>query len=553
VILKIGTPIGKFFGAAVLIAACLVSAARVQAQAEMKTLAVLSVASIENILNNVEYLTEVGSAGDLGRMAKMFAVPYTQGLDNKKPIGFVLQSDGQEFVPLGFIPVKDLKATLALLSENLGAPRDVGDGIQEIPSPAQPIFVKEQSGWAFIGQTVESLKALPQNPLDQLGKLPTEYDVAIRATVKNIPAQYREMAITTLKEGIQQGLAQRPDEDDATYNARKQLVQAQIEQIDKFINESDQLTVGWKVDPAGKRTYLDFAFTAIPGTEMAQQLALMGESKTDFAGFFSQDAAMSFNSAAKISAEQIEQSAAMLDNLRETAMKEIAKKEDMNANARQAATEMLSAVMNIFIDTMKTGQMDMGASLMLQPKAMTFVSGFHVADGQAVDKLVRRIDELAKGERDFPGIKFNAAQQAGVAFHTMSVPIPADEDARKILGETLDLAVGIGKSSAYFAVGKDCVAKLQEMITASASQPQKSIPPFQVVLAATHIMEFVSSIEANPIITSILEGLKESDGKDHFLIHGLPVENGLIYRLELEEGIIKAAGRAAQMANAGGF
>lgn len=552
-ILKIGTPIGKFFGAAVLIAACLVSAARVQAQAEMKTLAVLSVASIENILNNVEYLTEVGSAGDLGRMAKMFAVPYTQGLDNKKPIGFVLQSDGQEFVPLGFIPVKDLKATLALLSENLGAPRDVGDGIQEIPSPAQPIFVKEQNGWAFIGQTVESLKVLPQNPLDQLGKLPTEYDVAIRATVKNIPAQYREMAITTLKEGIQQGLAQRSDEDDATYNARKQLVQAQIEQIDKFINESDQLTVGWKVDPAGKRTYLDFAFTAIPGTEMAQQLALMGESKTDFAGFFSQDAAMSFNSAAKISAEQIEQSAAMLDNLRETAMKEIAKKEDMNAKARQAATEMLSAVMNIFIDTMKTGQMDMGASLMLQPKAMTFVSGFHVADGQAVDKLVRRIDELAKGERDFPGIKFNAAQQAGVAFHTMSVPIPADEDARKILGETLDLAVGIGKSSAYFAVGKDCVAKLQEMITASASQPQKSIPPFQVVLAATHIMEFVSSIEANPIITSILEGLKESDGKDHFLIHGLPVENGLIYRLELEEGIIKAAGRAAQMANAGGF
>ena len=520
---------------------------------EKQTIAVMSLSSIDSLLGNVQYLAEVAGAGDAGRMVAMMAQPYGQGLDSKKPVGFVLWTDGQQFQPLGFIPVKDLKQTLALLEEQVGKARDAGNGVLEIPAP-QPVFVKEQNGWAFIGQTVESLRTLPPNPTDSLAGLDKKYDIAVQVNIRNVPQQFRDMAITTLKEGVQQGLQQLPEEDAEDFELRQKLVKAQMEQIDAFVNESDQITLGWKTDPTAKRTFLDMTFTAQPGTKTAKQMAMLSDAKSNFAGFLVPDAALTLNSATQIPPEQIQQNLAMLQNLRNSALSEIEKDDKLeDPQARKAASELLGAVFDIITSTFKTGEIDGGAAVLLNPKAMTILAGFHVADGSEVEKVVRRLAELAKNEPDFPGIKFDADKHSGVTFHTMSVPIPEDEDARKVLGENLEVAIGIGERSAYVGLGPDCVSSLKKTITSSESSPNKPVPPFQLTLAMTPIMEFISSIEDNPLIATATDALKQSGGKDHMFLRGIPVENGLTYRIELEEGVLRAIGQGATMAGAGGF
>lgn len=520
-----------------------------QAQAQQrKAVALLSVSSIDGLLGNISYLTDAGGAPDVGQMVSLMSNAYLEGVDRANPIGMVLTTDGQEFLPLGFVPVKDLDKVLTSLEESVGEPRELGNGIKEIAG-IQPIFLKEQDGWAFVGQTVESMANLPQNPVAMLGQMPKEYDIAIRGNIQNIPKQYLDMAVSALQDGVKQGLQQLPDEDRA---AQEEVIKAQMQQMETYIKESDQITIGWKTEPAEKRTFLDMTFTAVPGGALAKQMNSMADAKSDFSGFLLPGAAMTLNISSEIPKEQIQSSVDALAGLKETLLREIEKDDDLpDDQARKAAKEMAGAALDIFIETIKTGKMDGGASVVLKPGDLTVLAGFHVADGREVEKVLRRVAELAKDEPDFPGIKFNADRTDGVEFHTMSMPVPEEEDARKILGDKVEVAVGVAADSAYFGFGKGCVASLKSII--STQPKQKPVPPFQMTISATPIMEFVSAIKDNPLVGSVTEALKESGDKDHVTIKGIPIKNGFTYRIELEEGILRAIGEAVQMASNGGF
>lgn len=524
--------------------------ANAHAQAQQKNVAMMSVSSIDSLLGNINYLTEAAGAGEFGQMLGMMSAGYLEGIDRANPVGIILTTDGQqEFLPLGFVPVKDLSKVLSSMEESVGRPKDLGNGIKEIPN-FPPIFMKEQNGWAFIGQTVESMANLPKDPVAELGQLPKDYDVAIRGIVQNVPKQYIDMAVSALQDGVRQGIENMPEDDQ---KGQKALIESQMKQMETFIKESDQITIGWKTEPAEKRTFLDMTFTAVPGGALAKQMNAMANAKSDFTGFMLPGAAMTMNMSSEIPEEQIQTSVDMIEGLKETIMREIDKDENLEDDAEMAAAakDMVGAAMDILSETMKTGKIDGGASVMLKPGDITVLAGFHVADGDEIVKVLKKAADAAKSEPEFPGINFNADRSNGVEFHTMTVPVPEDEEARSILGNTLTMAIGTSKDSAYIGLGQNCVAQLKTII---AQQPkQKSAPPFQMTFALTPIMEFVSGIEDNPLVGSVLEGLQESANKDHVKLHGLPVKNGFTYRIEMEEGVLRAIGEAVQMSSAGGF
>lgn len=519
-----------------------------QAQ-QKKAVAVLSISSIDSVLDSVGYLTDAAGYAESGQMVKMFAGAYLEGIDRANPVGIVLTTDGQEFQPLGFVPVKDLEKVFTSLEESVGAPRDLGNGIKEIPG-IQPIFVKEQDGFAFIGQSVESMGSLPKNPVAALGQMPKEYDIAIRGNIQNVPKHFLDMAVNALRDGVKQSLSQLPEDERA---AQEEMINVQMKQMETYIKESDQITLGWKTSPAEQRTYLDITFTAVPGGDLAKQMNAMADAKSDFTGFLLPGAAVSLNVATEIPAEQIQTSLEAIEGVKKAALREIEKEEDLDSpEARKAAVEMVGAAMDILISTVKTGKMDGGLSVMLKPGDLSVLGGFHVADGKEIEKVLRRIEEMAKDEPDFPGINFNADRTSdGVAFHTMVVPVPEDEEARKVLGDTITMAVGTSADSAYVGFGKDCVAELKSIIE---SQPkQKKVPPFQLTVALTPIMDFVASIEDNPLVGSVADALHDAGDKDHVNLRGIPIENGFVYRIEVEEGILRGVGEAIKMANGGGF
>ncbi|MDP6722806.1 MAG: hypothetical protein QGF59_29355, partial [Pirellulaceae bacterium] len=205
----------------------------------------------------------------------------------------------------------------------------------------------------------------------------------------------------------------------------------------------------------------------------------------------------------------------------------------------------------------ETGKVNGGAALLLNPEAVQFVAGGYVADGRAVEKELKKLVQLAKeadAGAELDSISFNASKHKKVDLHTFTVPIPEKEqDARRVLGDRLNVVVGTGSQSAYVAFGKDCTELLKRVIDQSATA-QTTGPPIAFTVSVGQILEFASTFQSEPAVAAMAEALKDAAGKDKVSITAKALERGVRYRIEVGEAVLSLIGQATRMqANANEF
>jgi hypothetical protein len=124
------------------------------------------------------------------------------------------------------------------------------------------------------------------------------------------------------------------------------------------------------------------------------------------------------------------------------------------------------------------------------------------------------------------------------------------EAPRKFFGEKADIAIGIGPESIYLAVGDDNIEAVKKAIDASAAEPEKSVPPFELAVSLAPVMEVAAARTEDEMQRKILETVadmlkNEAQGRDHIRMVGHVVPNGLRYRIEAEEGVLRGIGKAS--------
>ena len=534
---------------AALAALALVALPLSQLAAQTKPVAVVSLSSIEETLADIGYVTRAAGAEDAGRTAILLGNAFTSGLDKKRPMGlYVVQSAG-EFQGVAFIPVSDIEIVYETFKEQLGEPKDVGDGIKEVGT-AQTAYVKEVDGWAFVSQNKEHLAKLPADPVALLGKLPMQYNVAVKVFSQNFDPQLKQLAIDEMKAGLERGL------DNSNSEVNPEVAEAVGRQIvgdmERLISDSDELLIGLAIDAQSKKTYLDVSLTAVEGSTLAKQMALMQESKTAFGGFLMDDAALTLNLTSRLSPQDIKRGQAAIQQLRQEAMKQIDNDPDLAADKRDDAKAVVGKFIDVLDQTVASGRIDGGASLVLEPGSIAFAAGGHVADGKALEDAVKDLVQLAKDEPDFPSVKLNAAQHGGVTFHRLTAPIPEkDEEAREMFGETIDIVLGTSGKSVYVAFGDKCEELLKQVIDASAQQTQQDVPPFQLNIALLPILRFAESVDDSPAVPALIEMLEKA-GNDRISLTATPIPRGAQYRLEVQEGVLQVIGEAGKRFSGGG-
>jgi hypothetical protein len=531
------------------------------ASGDLKNVAVIAGAKYEKLIADINFLGTLAGKPESGQMIEGAFAFFTQGkganaLDKTKPWGVIVQTDGSQFLPVGCLPI--LKASdLFDIAKGYGATvKEAEGGVTEMVLPnKKSVFVKPDAGLVFVSVSAASLGRLPANAQDILTKLVADYDLAGHISMKNVPDMYRQFALQAMQAGAQQGMKQKPDESEEDYAARQKMTEAQMDQMKQMINEIDAIKFGWAVDSKQQRTYADFSGTFLPGSKMAKQMSAYEGSKTNFAGFYQPDAAATMTVASKsdpkkLSPEDLAQFDATMKSSKDQLFGEIDKKVD-DAETRDAIKGAFSDWFDALSETMKSGATDGGASLKLSADSLTLVAGFHVKDTAKVESGFKKLEAAAKKQPDFPGIKWNAAKHAGVAFHTIAIPVPADQDGpRKLLGEVLDVAIGIGPEAAYLAVGKNNIEAVSKAIDDSASDKGKSVPPFELAISLGPIME-VAADQADDgpqkeVIQKVADYLRnEAQGRDHLRAVLTLIPNGAKYHFEAEEGVLKGIGAAA--------
>jgi hypothetical protein len=180
----------------------------------------------------------------------------------------------------------------------------------------------------------------------------------------------------------------------------------------------------------------------------------------------------------------------------------------------------------------------------------------YVADGALLNKILHTIEKAVVDEHPELDqfVKLDVEKSQSITFHTVSIPLPQDsEDAQKLvqlLGEKLDIVIGVGKENAYLAVGRDALATLKKAIDASARAGAKAVSPLDLSFAVKPVASLVAVAgkpEERPQAAMVVSELKKTPGQDHIHLTVCPIDNGVQVHLEIEQGLIRLFGRLVVM------
>jgi hypothetical protein len=538
-----------------IVAAVATPLAVAQTAGESKPVAVVAFAGYDELMKDLNFLGELGDHKGASDMIDQFVQMFTQGkglagFDKSKPIGAIIQTDGQ--MPSGALclPVSDANALIDVAKGFGVTVTDMGDGVSQIKTAqGAGAFMKKSGNWAMLSMAPTMFAGLPDDPATMFAPLLKEYDVAVNVLMKNLPEAYRQQAIDAMSQG---GQARRPNESDEDYAERQKGFEAQLAQLKEFINDLDQLTVGVKVDNDKQNAVFDFAYTALPGTKLAKEIAANSKVTTDFAGFTKPEAAMNVTFASATNSADVTQIHQMIETARAKGAAAIEKTSEISDDASKAkAKEALEDFLTAVQKTLEGGVTDGGASLELGDNSMSFVAGAYVADSQKVLDGIKKYAEVESTE--LPKVELDAETVGDVKFHNITYKIKADnEKAKKLLTENGEMIVGVGNNAVYFAMGSDPAAVVKAAIEASAKSPKKAIMPFEMTIGLTQALEFAKSIadeDKKPLIENLSDAVSSAaSGSDHVRLVGEPIANGIRMRLELQEGVLRAIGKGASQA-----
>ncbi|MBN2023963.1 MAG: hypothetical protein JW809_14360 [Pirellulales bacterium] len=542
----------------VAVTAAPIAAAAEGTAATAPPVAVACWAGYDAWLADVELLGKVSDNPDLAKGIEAMLKLVTgsrglAGLDKTRPVGAILLPDGQRVIGYGYVPVTSLAELISVLKKFRPDIAEESQGVWRIPTHDKTLFATERDGWAVVADRAERLAEAPAAPAALLAELAGQYDLALRVLVKDVPVAAREKFKVELRKNTQRDLQRRPGESDLDYSVRKRVTERLAEAVVAVAADLEDVTVGWSLDAASEKMLLDVSATAKPGTPTARQMARLGDATTQFAGFKLPEAALTGNWAGKLSAAESAELVELVDAVQTKAVEEIERKAQP-AEKKENEKHLATGLLDVVREMLRGDRVD-GAFTVVAGPPMTVLGAQYVGNGTKLEHLVRFVAEAA--EKDHPKvgqwIQFDAGQCEGVRLHTIKIPIEPDAKNRakvvQLVGETLDVVVGVGKENVYLAAGKDAMETLQRAITASKENLDCAVPPVTWSVALGAVADFVSQVgepKDRPMAVALAAILKSASGdEDHITLTVGTIPQGVRVRVEAEAGLLKALGATA--------
>jgi hypothetical protein len=407
------------------------------------------------------------------------------------------------------------------------------------------LVLKNANGWAYLSTEEDHLANVPKDPSKLLGDLPENYDLALQINVKNIPEQYIQLAVQQLRQGAEQGMQRKEGEDDAVYQQRKVFVEASLEQVAQAIQEIDRFTVGFAIDEEDGGAYFDAEMTVKEGGKLADQIveSKKGSKGSLFPGFTDEEAVANFHFVSPVLSDQTEMLLDLIKMAGEQANKKIDDDDKIDdAAVKEKVKGMVADLFDVAKATVKGGKFN-GGAVIYGEGPFELVAGGLFVDAKKIEKVLREAVEMFGDKPGVPPIKFDAAKKGGVAYHTITVPVP-DDKAQKIFGEEVTIAIGFGEKVVVIGVAEEEAVETAAEVLAD-KEGADELPPAQLQLKVGPLVQFAVDNDDNvaPPAVKLAELLADSE-EDHIPLTSDYIPNGQRTRSTIDEGLIEAIGKA---------
>ena len=518
--------------------------------------AVIAIAPIDEQLNDVEYLAAATSEsmGQMSGLIRFQAQGFLSGVDFKRPGGaMVYFKEGQEEPDsIAFFPISNIDDVLDKISEFAEVDED-GDVVSIIPDNGEQLYLSQKGDYAFVSDKSALLKNLPNDPGSLVGEQAKNYNISAKVFPQRIPKDLRDEVVGWIKDAYESSIDQM---DDIQAEFQQLQLDNNMKQIEMVINDVETLTIGMQADKKTQRILFDLNLKGKSGSKMASKLMASKKAEpTQFAGFLMDNAAFSMHNCSGIDKEDAERISDTMVSTRDLLM------EDQEDSMDEAEIDALKKLSDKVIDsvkkTMMAGTLDMGGFAVTND-GLNAVFGGKLIDAAGLESTIKEIVADTKGKIDGDQLAFNlnSGSHAGFNLHEIVVGLDEDEydeNLMKILGEKLQIVLGIGNDKAYAAVGKAPVASLKKAIDANANASASSRPEIigQYNIFIAPIMDLVAQIETEePMIEDMRRKIQES-GKDRIRVTYDVKGDEMMIRSELQDGILQMLGVFAEAMQGG--
>ena len=534
----------------VAVLAMILPVTSVTGQQKPEPSAIISIASIDDQLSDIEYLAEATSEaiGQMSSIVRFQAQGFLQGVDFKKPIGALLyfKEGQQEPEAIGFFPVDNLDDVLDKISEIAELEED-GDIVTIIPDNGEEMTLTTKEGYAFVSDVPEMLDNLPADPTSLVAAQAKEYNISAKLYPQRIPAELRDKAMDFIEENYQSALDQM---DELQADIQEAQLEMQMKQIEMLINDIEEITIGMNADKAGERVYFDFNMKGVKDSEFQKRLV---GSKVDtpshFVGFLKEKAALTMHNCSGITAEDAKIYTESLENMRDALL------ETVDTELEESESELIGKISNELVDvvkkTMDSGIMDMGGAVYTK-NGLNAVVGGKIIEAKKLESSIKEIVAAAESKIEDDEVVFNLNSGSHKGFNLHQIMINVDEDEfdeafMKLFGEQVQIVLGISNDQVYFAVGKDPEVTIKKSIDLNSGSPAKAdiIGQYNVFIAP--IMELVASIETEEEMVETLRNKIEEVGKDRIRVTWDMVDGQVKGRMEMQDGIFQMFGVMAEV------
>ena len=542
-----------------LVAATLVAAPAgyAKAQTENEPSIVVSIASLNEQIDDIKYMLRSAEMGMFGMMIDGAVDEYTPGLDRTKNIGlflYITEDNPQEPGVLGFVPVTDFDALIGKLEESVDIDTD-GDLTIIVAPTGEEVFVKNSNGYAFFSQSKDQLSDLPSRPDDALSKWAGEYNVGAKVFAQRIPAALRAQAIELIQQGFEMQMDQLEDQDPGLAEMQRKNFEMQMDQIKGLINDTEEVVIGMGADKEGENLFIDFQIVGTEGSKLARQCnAAADAGPARFGGFIMDNTVLNAVVSMKTLPEDAENATQMIDSLRGTLIEQLKDEAPLDDEKMERVEEIINEFLDGLNDMVKAGKSDAGVVATMELGNINLAAAMSAGSTEkfasAMNKLVTFIeDETANAPVEIE-FKSNATTVNGVGMNMIKVNIPEEEDEpRMIFGESISIYYGASDDALYLCLGSSPVDLLKKALD---NQGPSKLPAMQANLHLAPIMRFVANMENDDTAGQMAEMLEDS-GKDRITVTAKMIKNGEHVRISMQDGVLKLIGLAgAQFGGMGG-
>jgi len=502
-------------------------------------IAVASIASVDRVLEDIDYLFGTVDKPEYPAMIKGFLAQYRdlEGLDKTKPFGVLVYLNkgiSPQPTSVGFVPIKNLDELTETLSE-VGFQLAPVEGTEDRYTLALPNFsvhLKLAHGYAFFQLKSEALDRDFTDPDTYTKALAAKYDVAGSLLLQNVPEPMRMMAVDLASAKIDEQLPRKRNENDFQYRTRSETTKFLLNQFELVAADGEDLTFGYNLSKADKQIQLHLGVKAKTGSKLEAELKNASKATSQYS--YLNAAAADFLAYNVFPLRKDFEQKAILD---------LIEKSKANVPPALLGDDSTPGSVAKMIEagkaTVRSGKLDGHVQILQTSKGKpAVIAALKLTQGNTFKEGLQELFDLMLQAEDTQGMEKNVAEVDGVTIHKI-LPNNMKQDTKEFFGENPVVYVGCGPHACWMAIGE--VSSLELLKKSIANGQSTRSKPGSAFLISLKMAPFLSLAEKNAKNREMMEAAKVAfaPGGDLLTFYPKITANQASLNLDLGEGFIR--------------